>query len=277
MLAPGASAHHTYTMPETPLMSPRSAAIEQYRSGAYGQVPDAPEDTLSPEEAKLFLESIKPERYAALASVIDVVLSTAFDQRAARLSKGKGGLLKAPPSEWGEPDDPWIALSADFSATLRAGQKSIPHDALKTADEYVQLVSDIDPERHIKISTQLTAGINTASTTMTNLLRNMPHIITRYHETAAAEDFPDIARNSLSLVGRLALGCVNRLMAAREGLTKTRPAAGSASLPFWTRIILLLDARRAGLLVSTTLTSKACMCRIGSMMVCAEFPILKKL
>ena len=75
MLAPATHTYQTYSMPQAQLISPRSAAIELYRSGAYGQVPDAPDGETTPEEAKLFLDGIKPERYAVLASVIDAVLN----------------------------------------------------------------------------------------------------------------------------------------------------------------------------------------------------------
>lgn len=168
------------------------------------------------------MTDIKPARYAALAHLTEDVLSRAIECRDKRRAAGEGSLLPAPASEWAETNDPWLKLSNDFSATLHAERSRVSRRARCVANKYALLVHSIDPERHVNVDVQLMAGINTASSTLTNLMRNIPRIITRYNTDASAEDFSAIARNSPGLAGRLALGCVNRLMAAREGLAEDR-------------------------------------------------------
>ncbi len=166
-------------------------------------------------EAMSLIDNLKVKRYASLARVVDRLLDRSLGKREER---GTDGLLGAPLSDI-QPCRPWSQLADDFSFTLSEDIAAITGtEAFANAQKYTEMIGTLDPDRFIDLQMQLEAGGNTASSTMATLLRSIPRLAVYHDPETPPELYPAIARRSLSLVGRLALTCVNRLMAARAGL-----------------------------------------------------------
>ncbi len=80
------------------------------------------------------------------------------------------------------------------------------------------LIGRLNSDRRIDLKLQLLAGADTAAINMLVLLKNLPRIIEFHIPGYGANNMAETAQRSVGLSWRLALTCVNRLMAAQAAL-----------------------------------------------------------
>lgn len=171
---------------------------------------------LTKEEAKAYINEVKPEQYAALAVIMDDVIDEVLKVDLASYQLE----LKENLSKW------WYAQAKPFDK-LRAGVLSIFRDSIDSlsatskfqrAAQYTEVVGRLDKRRFNDLSDHLFAGADTAATNMTALLSELPNILTA-HGTLPEDfgpDLPDIARRSVNLPWTLAMMSASQMAAARH-------------------------------------------------------------
>jgi hypothetical protein len=166
-----------------------------------------------PTEISLLIDHLKPRHFAELAivtgqlvdEVVKVPLSSRYSTDSLITMNGPFGELRR------------LALGS-FNDGIEQVKDS---PAFLQAAEYTKLIGELDPNRFIDLELQLYAGIDTATSTMLTLLRQLPKIISHHtHETPTTQaDVTKIARRSVSLPWQLAMMSVEQMMAAQDMLT----------------------------------------------------------
>lgn len=196
-----------------PELSPRGQSAEIVKCPEAYDTAAMLEQAAGMENAGQALELLKPLHYAKLAQTIGLLLD---DMQAKRTERPPTGFLA---SEYEKPTL-WLQLASDIRATVYdsiAGiEGSQVFEETSSVSRYIGL---IDENRYISLKVQLMAGMDTASNTMLTLLRNFP-AIARYHNLPQERvALTAAARGSTGLPLRLAMTCVNRMMAAQAALT----------------------------------------------------------
>jgi hypothetical protein len=195
--------------------SVRHQAIDLIAHHAALKAPEMPNIEKDSPEALEFINDLKLERYVALARVIDVVIDRTVTCAPTR---EHDGLLASLP-KWNQREK-WEQLSHDSSYTLQSDIAAVrSREIYRTAQSYTELVGRLDSRRHIKLDTQLLAGANTASRSITGLLKGVPKLLKRLAPEVEPSEYEQVARNSINLPALVALSCVNRLMAARQTIS----------------------------------------------------------
>lgn len=195
-----------------PTQTPRAKSKELLKTKEYPATPII-DPGWSHEEREAALEAIKPLHYARLAEVIDLVFT---DMKKKKANNPPTGFVKAKYT----PDNPtpWQQLRSDSIASV--------HESIKAVDSSPQFretaainrfIGTLDPNRFINLEMQLIAGMDTAASSMLTILQNIPDIIA-HHDSEYIGQEAAIARNSIVLPMRLAMTCVDRMMAAQTAL-----------------------------------------------------------
>jgi hypothetical protein len=167
-------------------------------------------------EVNLYLDSLKPRHYAALALVIGELIDEAK----------KVDLSTVHSRYSDELDDSFSILQSDSIGVFRRSMRKVGvTDAYGQAKEYPRVIGALEPNRFTSLDMQLLAGWSTASSTMITTLARLPAIVgslapeTKYPES----ELVSIARRSVGLSWQMARLCVNQLIAAREILDDRLP------------------------------------------------------
>ena len=193
--------------------SPRQQALTLVRHENVLPAPSLPGLEAGSPEALEYLETIKVPHYAALARVIDLVLEQTIDQSSRR---PPDGLIASPLTHLKE-DEPWPQLQGDFMNTFYHDIDAVEtHPDFVEAQRYALLIGSLNPNRYIDLHLQLYSGAHTAVTTMTGLLQGFPDVMQALAPDISPQSYPAIARHSVNLPARIALTCINRMMAARK-------------------------------------------------------------
>jgi hypothetical protein len=184
---------------------------------------------VEPDGVAVLLDELKPRRYAALALVTNVLLDRV---QATPLAEHYADGHSYYPS------DPYrrmrgYALSA-FEVAIEEIEDTPEY---QQAAEYPRLIGGLDPD-HLK--TQLASGSQTATNSMLTLLRQVPALLHHHAPDSqfSSDEISTIARKSVGMPWRMAMMCVNQLMATKAVLTK-----GDAAYQSWAGTEPRLDPR----------------------------------
>lgn len=186
---------------------------------------EGPEDNLAlpvfsslpsePDAIATFLDELKPRRYAALASVINVQLAV---------------VQATPLTEYytegtaSYPDDPYRRLRGYALAAFWASIEEIKDTPeYQRAAEYPRLIGQLDPSRAIDLQTQLSSGSETATSSMLTHARHIPAML-RHHAPRtqlATNETAAVAKRSTGLPWRMAMMCINQMMAAKSAVSRS--------------------------------------------------------
>lgn len=165
-----------------------------------------------PIEQKELLAEVKARRYALFANLIDRQIVMAEELR---LSQPSGGF---PPSPYRHrANEPFGRLRLDaLKVFIESAQALQNCDEYRQLDELAEIRSKLGGEYgYVYPLGQLSAGSDTAISTMLNLLKNMPRII-KYHESRqkkCTKKVLEIARESTGLPWNIAMISINQMMA----------------------------------------------------------------
>lgn len=161
------------------------------------------------------LEQIKPLHYAKLAQTIDLILGDMIDKRPKR---PPDGFMQSDFFDYD--DNPWSKLRSNTIKTVHETASRIRgKQPYKEAAAINKVIGTLDGNRFISLESQLMAGADTAASSMLTILRSIPSLV-RFHGLDDDElALEQLARRSHGLALRLAMTCVNRMVAAQTILS----------------------------------------------------------
>lgn len=177
-------------------------------------------------EAEVFLDGLKPRRYAAIARTTDEILALALQDN------------WMAPATTGE--EPWQRLRTGTvdacQAAILARRSNQNFETARTLQNIAWHVGGlILGSQYLDLENLLSSGAVTAANSMTTLLRNVPRIV-KLHEVQTEQTPASIARQSVGLPWRLAMSSINQLLGAHEALKETPETHN------WTDVDVRLDA-----------------------------------
>ncbi|MDO8336124.1 MAG: hypothetical protein Q7T74_05095 [Candidatus Saccharibacteria bacterium] len=183
----------------------RRKTKQMFVDGVDVRTPKVEISRLTPEDAKEFLDKIKPLQYVALARVIDPLIEAVVSEPLV-LKRGSGTFFELHKAATDRFTDAIVALRDT--------------DEYIEAEEYPKMIGEINPQKHSELFTQLQGGAWTATNTMLGLLKDIPAIIEHHAGSLdlTTDDMAKIASNSKRLAWNNATMSGPRLMALQHAV-----------------------------------------------------------